>query len=265
LGGAGPLDLGAGSARAELELTALTRRIPLTVSGLSLQASGFPVAVTATVPRRTYNLAPGHSVLIPVRLKWHRTSAGKSLLGGSNPSGGQLYLTGLVTSPYTPAIQNFYSDSNFAVGKLSGTVAPKIEATIPIGAETGIWLIAVVVVLALILAVGYLLARLGGQLVFTSVDRRIEALALPARPVFASPTDHLTGVGGRLVVLGSIFGQKMHIWLKPERRRWQHFRLAPNGRKMMTGVVVQHMDRSQAAVASQQAPARDTTAETGAG
>ena len=238
-GGAGSLNLGAGWADAQVRLTATTKRVPLNVSGLSVSTSGFPVAITGSVAGGNRTLSPGQSVTLPVHLAWHQVTGGSSLLGSSTPVHGRLTLTGHVTSQFTPAIRGAFDDRTFAVGGLTGAVSTPVLATIPTQADTGVWLLLVLLVLVAAAALYGLCARLGGRLILSPPGQNSRALILPRWPWVSRPTDDLIHTPGRITVRGTVRRRRMRIRLQLDGVTSTGV-LKPSGRTMIAGIDVIH-------------------------
>ncbi len=250
-GGNSPLNLSSGQTTAELELTATTRKIPLTVSDLTVSASGFRVPVSASVQYKQYAVAPGHPAKALVTFTWRPQSAGHALFGGSVPDHGQLKVTGTVSSPYTGDIRIIYHDKAFYVGTtLKGELNPQMTAGIHKEVEWLYLLLALLIFLALGVGIMYLvrffLTRMSGQLAFTSVDRHVRTLPLPSRPGGKWSTKDLVNAQGSLSVTGLARGKKVRIRLKLEQGEEQDFTLAPGEERMVEGIEISYRAQAEA-------------------
>jgi len=107
------------------------------------------------------------------------------------------------------------------------------------------WLFLIVFAFIVFLALAYLRARLGGELLFTSVDRQVGTLTLPRRPWGVWPTEHLFGTAGHIRIRGSLSGRSMHIQVRLDRGARSSLKLKLNGQWMIAGVVVEHRDQSK--------------------
>ena len=77
-----PLNLtSAGHMDVAVTLTAMTRHVPLYLTGLSVKSPGLSDAVSGTLPALDEMLAPGQSVTLPVHLTWRPKPSGISFTG----------------------------------------------------------------------------------------------------------------------------------------------------------------------------------------
>jgi hypothetical protein len=233
------LDLGAGSADIKVRLTPMTSRIPLSVDGLTVTASGFPVPVTASLPSRTAHLVPGRPVTLPVHLTWRKTSGGMSPIGGSRSATGRLALHGRVTSPFSAAISGTFGDRAFQVGGLTGAVSTTVPSAVPAKSPLALWVIVILLILAVIAVLVYWRARLQGRLVLKPPDQRPGYLDLPKRRSVTRPTDEIIQIPGHVTVRNSLRGKKMLITLRLQDHVGSGT-LQPGGRRMIAGVDVSH-------------------------
>jgi hypothetical protein len=124
------------------------------------------------------------------------------------------------------------------------------------------WLFLIFFAFIVLLALAYLRAMLGGELLFTSVDREVTVLILPRRPWAVYPTGNLFGATGRIRVRGSLSGRSMHIHVRLDHGTRSSIKLKLNGKWMIAGVLVEHRDRPKARKAELPAT-EDTEAEFG--
>ena len=217
--GAPALDLGAGTADIKVRLTSTTSRIPLSVSGLTVTSSGFPVPVSGSLPGGTVQLAPGRSVTLPVHLTWPKTSGGMSLLGGSRSVAGRLTLDGQVTSPFSAAIGDTFGDQGFRVGGLTGAASTAVPGAVPAHSPLVLWAIVLLLILAVAAVLVYRHARLQGRLVLKPPDQRPGHLYLPRRRSVTCPTDEIIQIPGQITVRHNLRGKKMQVTLRLEGPR----------------------------------------------
>lgn len=234
-----PLNLAEGHTALRMTLTATTRRIPLSVTGLGITASGFPVAITGRLPAEAY-LPPGRTVTLPVALRWRPVSGGTSLFGGSRRSEGRLSLRATVTSSFLPAIRDSYGDTGFKVGGLVGATTRPFPATTPVGADSWVWLVLLVILLAALAWFAYTRVRLSGTLVLASVDDAVGTLRLPGRPWASSPVGPLIQVPGRMLVVGSVLSNRMRVHLRLAGRPAARGSLEPGGQTIVAGIRIMH-------------------------
>ena len=237
--GAPALDLGAGQADIKVKLTSTTSRIPLSVGGLSVTVSGFPVSVSGRLPGGPVQLEPGRSVTLPVHLSWQKTSGGMALLGGSRSVSGGLALTAQVTSPFAAAINGTFADPGFRVGGLTGEASASALGAVPAQSPLGIWALIVVLILAAAAVLVYRHARLQGCLVLKPPDQQPGHLYLPRRMSMAWPTDELIRIPGQIAVRNSLSGKKMRVTLQLDGRVSRDD-VQPGGHRMIAGVDIIH-------------------------
>ena len=237
--GAPALDLGAGQADIKVKLTSTTSRIPLSVGGLSVTVSGFPVSVSGRLPGGPVQLEPGRSVTLPVHLSWQKTSGGMALLGGSRSVSGRLALTAQVTSPFAAAINGTFADPGFRVGGLTGEASASALGAVPAQSPLGIWALIVVLILAAAAVLVYRHARLQGCLVLKPPDQQPGHLYLPRRMSMAWPTDELIRIPGQIAVRNSLSGKKMRVTLQLDGRVSRDD-VQPGGHRMIAGVDIIH-------------------------
>jgi len=109
-----------------------------------------------------------------------------------------------------------------------------------------LWLFLIFFAFIVLLALAYLRSMLGGELLFTSVDREVTVLILPRRPWAVRPTGNLFGATGRIRVRGSLSGRSMHIQVRLDHGTRSSIKLKLNGQWMIAGVLVEHRDRPKA-------------------
>lgn len=243
--GVPPLDLGAGHADLQLRLTSTASRVPLTVAGLSVTLSGFPVPVTGRVPGGAHRLAPGGSVTLPVDLSWPPTSGGWSLIGGSRSAPGRLTVTGRVTSPFTRTIHDAFADPAFRVGGLTGEVSAPLAAAVPAKFAAFAWLGIVLLFMFAGAGVTVWRARLGGYLVFTPPNRGSATLDLPRRPWIATHAEDVIRIPGRLTVR-RLHGRNMRVTLRVNGSVSRGV-LPPGGQTWVAGISIDHRATRDAA------------------
>jgi len=233
-----PLDLTSpGQLNVRVTITALTRRIPLYLTSLGVEAPGLHFSVNGLPAEQT--LAPGRSVTLPVQLTWQRNATGYSLLTGSRTVSSQLELTGTVGSAYTPTLASVFSDTSFSAGDLDGSTSAQLTAMV---VTTGILLFLVIFALVLAALIGLLFfsARLQGRLILTSVDYRSGELPLGPLPWKSSPTEDLIGIPGQMTVHKWPFGRTMRLKLRLNDRPSGHVDLEPGQRTMTVGIDIRH-------------------------
>ena len=239
-GGAAALDLGrTGAANFRVRLTSTTKRVPLSVAGLSVTSNGFPVPITGSLPGGAHRLAPGQSVTLPVHLTWPPASGGVSLFGRSRLVTGRLTLNGRVTSPYSSAIRDTFGDQAFKVGGLAGRASPSAAASVPGGSAAMVWVIIILVILAVAAGLLLLRARLDGSLVLNPPDQDPGVLYMPRRPWVVWPTEDLIRIPGRITVRSSLLSKQMRIVLQLDGATGRGI-LQPGGRRIIAGVDVIH-------------------------
>jgi Mg-chelatase subunit ChlD len=238
--GMSALSLASGHASARVTLTATTLRVPLTLTGLTVTSRGLPVVMTGTLPSTSAELAPGHSMSLPVHLTWQPTASGLSLTGGMREAQGQLALTAHVSSPYSPAIRDSFGDAAFSVGGVTGGTSASFAATIPAAVSVLLLVLIIVVILVLLAGFAAFRARLGGTLTLTSVDDVSGSLSLPRRPWLSARTDGLIGIPGRMTVRGTLLKHQMRVRLQLLDRPDGEAELTPGGRTMVAGIDIVH-------------------------
>jgi len=239
-GGPVRLDQPAGHASLSVRLTSGTRRIPLDVSHLSVQATGFPVSVTATIPSAGVALKPGQSVTLPVHLSWTPET---SVTGAAV---GTLRLSGQVSSPFTSAIRNYYLDRSFTAGGLTGAISPPFPVTIPssLGLLGLLLLILILAVVAVVIGgIAVYRARLHGVLTISGVGDVGGQFTLSARPWFSGHMDQAVGIPGTLYVRGNPLNRSMRVKLRSPRLPAGENTIKPGGRTMISGLMVTHDER----------------------
>jgi Mg-chelatase subunit ChlD len=243
--GAPALDLGSGSADVTVRLADRAPRVPLTVSGLSVTSSGLPVTISGTFAHARQKLLPGQPVTMSLHLTWIPVSGGSSFLGGTDQAHGRLILNGRVTSSFTRIIRDAYGDSKFVAGDLVGSASGPLLAEIPIAAQVGGALVALLV-LALLAAVlgglGLFRARLSGTLVLTAVGQPPGFVELAGwRPRVSRPTDQLIGKRGRVTVRGTVLAPKtMRVRVRIAGGQSGTRSLRRRGRALIAGIDVVH-------------------------
>ena len=227
------LNPAAGHARLSVTFTATTHRIPLSVSGVSVTAAGFPATIsTSTVPP-DITLQPGKSVTVPLQLSWAPPTTGVS------PVSGTMTLHATVTSPDSNAIRDFYQDASFTVGGLTGKVSVPYAASVP-GASHTSALIAMALAVLLIAAAAalYFGARLSGSLSLATARGGTRPVNLPRRPRFTLPVSSPGGMNGRITIWRIPFKQEMRV--RHSGFPGDPFTLRPNGRVMVAGIEIIH-------------------------
>jgi hypothetical protein len=239
--GSSPLNLRTGSADGQVTLTATTTRVPLDVTGLSVSITGLPREVTATLPGNSGVIRPHASVTLPVHLTWLRASSA-DLGAGPPPWPGRLALSGQVGSTFSNAITNYYGDTNFHVGGLTGAASAALTTTYSPPSPIVIVLVILLLVLLVVLAVGaYYFSLLDGTLTLTTVDDvSLESLLLPARPQVKAGTESLIGIPGTITVRRRLLGNRMQVRLKLARFPEASGPLSDGGRTMLAGIDIVH-------------------------
>jgi hypothetical protein len=222
-----------GNAQLSVRFTATTRRVPLSVTGVSVTVTGFPEKISASIVPAAVSLRPGQSETVPLRLTW------PPLAGGNFPSSGTISLRASVKSPDSNAIRNFYQDSSFTVGGLSGSVSSPYLASIPAPSHLfALILTGLVVLLAAAGATFYVGARLSGWLGLRAVGGSIPPVSLPGRPWHTFTVTGLGGMDGRVTVWRTPFTREMHI--KHSKFQKKSFALRRDGRVMVAGIEISH-------------------------
>ena len=223
----------------KVKLTSTTSRIPLSVGGLSVTVSGFPVSVSGRLPGGPVQLEPGRSV----------TPSGASELAKDLRRDGapgwlpvrlpRLALTAQVTSPFAAAINGTFADPGFRVGGLTGEASASALGAVPAQSPLGIWALIVVLILAAAAVLVYRHARLQGCLVLKPPDQQPGHLYLPRRMSMAWPTDELIRIPGQIAVRNSLSGKKMRVTLQLDGRVSRDD-VQPGGHRMIAGVDIIH-------------------------
>jgi hypothetical protein len=238
-------NLPSGGADLSVSLISGTRRVPLRVNDLSIQANGFPADVTATISASDIALKSGQPVKLPVHLSWPPVTGNSAVAqGGRRSWSGNLTLSGHVYSPFTNAIQNFYLDKTFTVGGLTGSFSTGFLATIPGPLNLLLLLLAVLFAVAVIAAVCIIFVRragLQGALIITSPSGVSgPPLTLPRWPWFSGRLDDAIKKPGVIRVSGNPFSPAMRIRLRKSTLPDEENTLLPGGQTMISGLVVTH-------------------------
>jgi hypothetical protein len=241
-GGGGPLNLtSAGHADVEVTLTATTQRVPLYLSGLTVESSGLSGAITGTLPAQDEVLPPGQPVPLRVHLTWQRKIDGFSITGSPEQKRGQLVLAGRVSSTFTQPLRYTFNDTSFSTGGLIGASSASFSATVPV---FGLWLILVILaglLLAFAMAVFIRSRMLQGTFTVTSFDQVVEVIPL-SRWRFRRfvRTDDMIGIPGRMTVRRNLRGKRMKVGMQLENRPDSELELEPGGRTMISGIDILH-------------------------
>jgi Mg-chelatase subunit ChlD len=242
--GSGPLNLtSAGNMDAEVTLTATTRRVPLYLTGLSVESSGLSGSLSGTLPASDQMLFPGRPVTLPVHLTWQPRPSGVSFRGKPQTKYGRLVLVGHVSSAYTPTIKNYFGDASFSAGGLAGTSSAPFAAVTPVFWNLSFILIILAIILLILAIIAFfrLRMRLAGTFTLTSVDDSSGMIPLSEwRWRRFVSTDEVIGIRGRMTVRGHLFGKGMKIGLQLENRPESELELAPGGRTMIAGIDIVH-------------------------
>ena len=228
-----------GHVDARLTLRALTKKIPLYLSGLSVTSTGLPATLQESLPDQA--LEPGQAVTVPVHLTWAATSGGSSLNGGTATIHGDLVLHGRVLSSFTSALVTDFGDTSYSPGPLKGSVSAPVTVIEALSSYVAVLLIVgITLVLALLAALGVtlVLTSMRGTLVLTSVNNNSGEVSLRGHRV-SVPTDSLISLPGRLIARGSPNGQvRVVIQLKDKLPGNATFK--PGDGKMAAGVWVEY-------------------------
>jgi hypothetical protein len=223
-----------GQALVSVTFTSTASKIPLSVAGVSVTASGFPEKISASGIPSTVTLKPGQSRTVPVRLAW------TPLTAGPFPPSGTMSVQARVTSPDTNAIRNFYDDAAFTVGGLTGQASVPYAAAIPAASHA---VLLIVLVLLLLLAVAgavlYSGARLSGSLSLGAVGEGTVRMNLPRKPRYTFPVSSPGGISGQITIWRKPFKPEMRI--RHSRNPDATFTLPPGGRMMLAGIEVSHV------------------------
>lgn len=243
-GGTVRLDPPSGHADLSVRLAAETSRIPLRVSHLSVQVTGFPADVTATISSADIAVSPGKPVTLPVHLSWHPvTGDSAAAANGTRSWRGNLVLGGHVYSPFTNAIRKYYLDKSFAAGGLTGTASTAFVATIPSSFSLVDWfgiVLLVLIVIAGLAAVAFFRARLHGVLTVSAVGDISGQVGLPPRPWFSCDLDEVAGIRGTLSVRGDPLHRTMLVRLRHSRLPDGENTIAAGGRTIISGLIITH-------------------------
>ena len=239
--GSTPLDLRSpGHLDAQVTVRALTRRIPLYLTELSVGSPGLPF--TASGLPSYLALDPGKSVTFPVYLAWPGGSDGWSLTGSTRSVSGRLALNGTVGSTYTPTLLSAYGVS-YSAGALKGNTSTPLAG---ITTTTGvlIYIVGTIIGLTVLTGIALFRARLRGTLTLTSVDGDSGSVSLPGRPWASADTTDLLGIPGRVKVRRPLFGRRvMRVNLELVGLPPGAVDLEPGGRGMAAGIDVRHAGR----------------------
>jgi hypothetical protein len=233
-----------GHADARLTLRALTTKVPLYLSGLSVTSTGLPATLQESLPDQA--LRPGQAVTVPVHLTWAATSGGSSLTGGTATLNGDLVLHGRVLSSFTSALVTDFGDTGYTPGSLRGSVSAPVTVIESLSSYAGVLLvIGIILVLALIAALGaaLYLTSMRGTLVLTSVSNNSGEVPLRGHRV-SVPTDNLIRLPGRLIARGTPGGQ-VRVVLELEDKLPGNATFKPGDGKMAAGVWVEYEDPAQ--------------------
>lgn len=233
------LDLrSSGHAHVRVRLTAMTQRVPLYLTHLSLTSTGLPGPITAHLPAEE-TLRPGQSITLPAILTWQSHSSGVTLTGRPRLVHGRLVLSAKVSSTFTQPLKSAFDDPSFNAGRLSGAASPQFPALVPTFNILP-WGVGVLVLLVLLACVLAFRALLGGTLILSSVDNFSSELRLPRRLRMSRSTENLIGIQGQMTVRGSAFRHQMRVGMRLTGRVSSEASLKPGGRAMVAGIEVIH-------------------------
>jgi Mg-chelatase subunit ChlD len=243
-----PLNLtSAGHMTVEVTLMATTRRVPLSLTRLSVESSGLSGAISGTLDPPDRTLAPGQSITVPVHLTWQPKPSGVAFSGDPQTRHGQLVLVGRVYSTYTQTIRDGFNDKSFSTGGLIGASSAPFAALTPIFLNLLLILFILVIIVVVLAALAFVRFRmlLSGSFTITSVDYDSGVIPLSRwrwRP-FVGMED-VIGIPGRMTVRGHLRGMGMKIGLRLENRPDSELELAPGGRTMIAGIDIVHNTNS---------------------
>jgi hypothetical protein len=259
-----PLDLGdSGHADITVTVQALTRRVPLCVSGISITSTGLPTTIRADNLPASASFTPGEPPTAwHVRLTWQKGCGGATKFGHRRTMTGHLLLSAKVSSPYNSTI--IPVDATFTYGGFHEGTSPQFTAVAPT-ASILFFVLAIlgIVIVASVVMFGVHRAWLRGELTVVPVggppvwlpgevtDARADGPPVRLRGLRVSrQVGEVPGKKTRIIVRGSPYRRAMRIRSESETdgQRWSRAKMwLPVGGKIenLPGVSVKHEPRAR--------------------